>query len=542
MPATGPSSRELALGAMALALGLALAASWAVLRDGSRPTAARPDLAGPDAPTSDPEQAVPLALAQVAQSSPTAEGSRSPAKAYSGDPVGILLFGAVRAPSGEPLHGGMVVLQRAGAAELQTQFGGSYAVSGLAPGRWRATWSQPGFFPEMRELDLGSEPQLLRMDVELIPEPRPRIRALTPNGEPLRSALAHAKLDASRLVAVATERRSHGNVRDPSLSTWATLGTFEPEPHPQRGSEWIGWMRLQRRLPVYVHLLYGEVALSTVEITSFPEELHFTCSLASVLRALGSLRLHAVASASRESLAQVSVELRPTGNAARAGRRAPIRSVDPWPGQVGAVLPGTFQVAVSAPGRFPRTLEARIEPDRVCDLGIIELQRAISISGRAVDPSGAGRQVPVACLRWLEDSGEWKPAGRVECSPTGIFHVSGVPEGLYALRVEGDGPYAAWGSDGLVVDGREASQPEVLLPLRATRRLALRSACREVLRFAVSGAQGVPLREGSLQPGQCAVLKLPPGSYTLLWSDAIAQRTPKPIVLGAEPLEIEIGP
>ncbi|HVS09981.1 MAG TPA: hypothetical protein VMS76_08895 [Planctomycetota bacterium] len=538
MPATGPSSRELALAALALALCLALAASWAVLRDGSRPTAALPVLAGADGSTSDAERAVPLALAPVRSAAP-AQGSRSPAKAYSGDPVGILLFGAVRAPTGEPLHGGRLVLQRAGAAELSIPFGGSYAVSGLAPGRWRATWSQPGFFPEVRELDLGSEPQLLRVDVELIREPRPRIRAFTPNGEPLRSALAHAKLDASRLVAVATERPSHRNVREPSSSTWATLGTFEPEPHRGAGasSEWIGWMRLQRRLPVYVHLLYGEVALSTVELTSFPEEIDFTCSLASVLRVLGSLRLHAVASASRESLAQVRVELRPAGNAARS-----IRSVDPWPGQVGAVLPGTFQVAVSAPGHFPRTFEARIEPDRVCDLGIIELQRAIAIRGRAADPSGAGRPVPVACLRWLEDSGEWQPAGRVECSPAGIFQVSGVPEGLYALRVEGDGPYAAWGSDGLLVDGREASQPEIFLPLRATSKLVLRSAGRALLRFTVSGAQGIPLRAGSLQPGQSAVLKLPPGSYTLLWSDTIGQRTPEPIALGEQPLEIALGP
>ncbi|MFT7463779.1 MAG: RNA polymerase sigma factor (sigma-70 family) [Pseudohongiellaceae bacterium] len=449
----------------------------------------------------------------------------SPALDLKEDPVGAVVFGAVRDELGDPFiqtRSYAPAVRFAGPSGLSRKclvVGGSFAIAGLASGSWVMTLDAPGFLPFSMALEL-EQGDSMRHDVSLSKALILPVRIETPVGASVQDALDkqfESYWDSMRFTVVATKSALTTNLPPTTsrdylafgLGSYETNQTFPFETPTKMPAGTDGMLQLDVPLPVWASLLARNVVVSTQEVLPGAEEILFVISEQAAIGTLGEVSLTVVDMDDRSPVTAATVELsdsQSSGVPTKVGAAGQVRFT--------AQRPGLLVLLVRAPGKETLRRVVTIEPGELVDLGEVSLSGARTISGRVVDSEGRPAvstfqllpvdrfdrdAAPNRRFSWQSDAnGEFtvKSAGRERF----VFAVNGREQAVIPQ----------------IVDARYGDVSDVELVLAPATRVAMNApwSADVPLNVHLFSANGAPVSTlKNCWGGQERTLFLAPGSY-----------------------------
>ena len=232
--------------------------------------------------------------------------------------------------------------------------------------------------------------------------------------------------------------------------------------------------------------------------------------------ARASLRLRVVAAESGLSVEQVLMH----GPRAYGGHPGSELVLD-------NLVPGFFELSISAPGRLAHRIQVVLEPGRMRDLGIVRLARSLAVSGAVHGPDDRLAKGSLVWLgRFLPEQGvvSWTENRWMRSGPEGRFRFEGIAPGRYLLRCDRlDDPVAAgdfldMGSRGVWIDVRSQDVDDVRVDLEPLVELRIpgRSAGAQTRSLRIHDESGYELRSEWVLPQPYSVW-LVRGRYEVAW-------------------------
>jgi RNA polymerase sigma factor (sigma-70 family) len=516
---------------LALALALAGAMAWRV-RHAPEGDSARREAAA--AAVLDVDSTAALATPPSSPAPPAELGDAREPSLAAPLVAEVLVSGSVLDPDGAPVDEAWVQLEDEQAHMLQAQgSSGSWAVSGLHPGRWSLRASARGFARLRRELVVPGDVAEQREDIVLEPALSLCIQVLDEHGQAL------VPLEGG-LLAVATQdppRAGTFGVRsDPNeLFRAGNLASWSPNPEDSEVPPGCyALLRLDVGLPVHVSLLQRDAIVATELVSEPVEELIMRIDRAELARRLGGVRLRFVDGASGAPAVGRGILQGYSGIGTITGSGGTPTD------DAGRVLlegqpPGLAWLHFVGEGYARSTRCVRVPEGRIEDLGDVPVWPPATLRGRVLDESGESTE---ALLQWAPRA-ELRHALDVNAlhfSRRGTFELAGVARAPLWLLVSAKGR----ARQVLAVDASSGLVEGLEIRLGAGTRVVLRHGREGFGRQAtIVDASGAPLGSWSLGD-QATVALLAPGRYELLVGSGERVERREPFVVGSEPLLLAV--
>ena len=292
---------------------------------------------------------------------------------------------------------------RAWSAADQIEFaGGQYAIEGLPAGRVTFRIEATGCQPLDATLDLGAKApgaSVVRHDFVLPRSVVIPVKLVTPDGKPYltprgaRSAgnpsfgLAILVRDRPPPTSLPPLTSSSVDVIDPAGRAYLTCGGRVAGPfHSPLIPDGADGVIETARLPATASLLFANVVLATQSVTSADAPVTFTIDPATITAKMGRISATCIDAESGEPLKGAHF-YSGTDNVGGGG----LTTGDDGVIAIGPVAPGWVVLHIGAKGRETWHGHVLVKPGETTDLGDLELERSIEISGKVTD--GAGKPV-----------------------------------------------------------------------------------------------------------------------------------------------------
>jgi hypothetical protein len=437
------------------------------------------------------------------------------------------------------------VFRRGGFAEETIAIEAEYLMPRLAPGKWAVTSEQLGYDKLSVDIDLPETPREQRLDLQMTRLPHLFVNMVTPQGEPFMKALRTSSGSVARMTitVVATSNppraRLGATLEDGyeqyGLGLWRPSNGWKTEAEVDEPR--AGILELPRPIAVYVSACVENVVLQTHYAPAGTERVEFVLTPEDVRATRGALRLRIADAETGRPVTEGRVGLHANGN---FGKGDEIIQSD-----------GTVEFADLPPGPRHLTIVCRgyewvveqiwIEAGRETDLGVLRLNRPISIAGMAVDEDGA----PVRA--WIS---VW-PIERYESSQRiadkfcwhadleGKFRIQPAGRKRYLLRANDE----EWASETAIVDASDG--PVENVRLRVARGVPLTVSfgvdVQRGSRLLVHDMQGHPVGERAVLPGGSAKIGVRPGRYRVRMEFDGDAHEDRMVDVGSEPVLIAMG-
>lgn len=422
------------------------------------------------------------------------------------------------------------------AVDSSATIGGSYSLLGLTPGDWELVLRGRAILEHRSFITVEQGQVTLDRDLVVQPAPVVDVRFYTSWGERLESALAEPGRDPAgfpQLELVVSDDR-----RGPSDSRFRRSRVADETDAPL--PEVSGWLDLRTAPPVEVRLVQAgrELERRTIEDPSQP--LEFTVDPLEV-SGRPSLTANFVDATDGRAIEHAVVELY------RPGVAAPVRSRALRPGGVlhlAGIGAGEWVMSVLSAGRAPLLHDFTIEAEVDYDLGAIELEPAVALTGRLLGPDG--RPLGNRRVRWTrsEPTPSWVGRAGFDGARTdsgGTFAIANVPSGRILL-VAGGEQFAARKFEvsveqldrGLEVQLREGTAVDFVLG-------GLGDDEAESFTLEVRDADGHLMARRRGAAGRVTRIVLESGRYVARAMDAGRALAEEPFSVADRPVEVAIG-
>lgn len=448
----------------------------------------------------------------------------------------VLVYGAVADPTGKPvaleflgLEDAQGVVRSASRPEA-----GSFALAGLAPGRYALSARADGFLTRREELVVRPEAERQRHDVVLAPALSIPVKILDETGGRWKESSHEMRMGGPRLVVTALAPEEGLAALGGGLDAIHGCGKvlWSDEGDVPRG--YSGLLRLRVPPPVFVSLLVQDSILETRRLDGSEPELVFTYDRERFRAQLGGVAVRFVDALSGSPLTGGQAGLDPPNSFSHGGTPVAADGTTRLEGRA----PGLYTLRYFDLTRAQVNRRVRVQPGTVLELGDVPVWPRATIRGTVLDARG---QPATASLYWAALSELSGPAdlrlgsfrrtngGRLEADdvargPVRLF-VSLPEHALLARTVDASSGLV----EGLVLQ-LEAGQP---LVLRAPESWAGRQAT-------VFDPEGLPLDTWTL--GAYTVrTRLAPGRYALGLGRAERVETRRELVVAGEPLVLDLS-
>jgi len=550
-------SRSLVLGGLTLLAGLSIVFLWRAIDEveaAGLPVA--PGRFAVASPTGEgaPELVDPRAivLAETPEPAPEAGGA-------SRAPVAPRVVDASESASGVDLHGAIqvvggaraslpptkLVFRRGGFAEETIAIDAEYLMPRLSPGKWTVTAEQLGYELLSQQIDLAPEPREQQIDFLMTRLPHIFVNMVTPQGQPFMKALRTASGSASRMsiVVVATasppRERLGATLEDGyehyGLGKWRPSNGWKTEAEVDEPR--AGILELPRPLPVYVSACVENVVLATQFAPAGTEQVEFVLTPEDVRATRGSLRLRIADAETGRPVTEGRVGLHANGS---FGMGDPIIQQDGTV-EFADLPPGPRHLSIVCRGYEWVVEQVWIDAGLETNLGVLRLNRPISIAGTAVDE--AGDPVRAWISVWPIES--YEASQRIadkfcwHADHDGQFRIQPAGRKRYLLRANDE----EWASESAIVDASEG--PVENVRLRVARGVPLTvsfgAEVQRGSRLLVHDMQGHPVGERPVLPGGCARIGVHPGRYRVRMEFDGEPHEDRMVDVGTEPVLIAMG-
>ncbi len=296
--------------------------------------------------------------------------------------------------------------------EGRSEEDGTFGIRGLHSGTYSVRCGRVGFVSTEQKLRVSGKEPFQRLDLDLVRAHEVLITFLTPGGERVLEAVDGAGLiDVESLVAVASMEPLGAHLpltADSSFRSNAFGAYFESRNssesryHPD---ECDGVLDISASFPLFISAVSGHVVLDSHFISGPIGQLTFTIDPDLFARSRGSLRAVIVESDTGEPSSTARITF--------GGRNA--RGTF-WPQrdgkvQIDGIEPGVHGFRVDAPG-YGRVIQmVTVEPGEALDLGLIQLNPAVPVSGFVTDAEGNGIRGARVQARKIDGFEPWLPVG-----------------------------------------------------------------------------------------------------------------------------------
>jgi len=558
MTTRSPSGRSSAtttlLRGLAVLQGIAIIVLVVLLNGAGDPSpvraspAAQPPRAAPaeqvQGAASPPVAPVP-APAPPTDPTPPADGAGAAAAA---DPMGTILYGRVVDEVGQPVTEGWISFSNPAANKQVAQVSLStrdpcFAVAGLAPGDVTFRTRVTGYKEASGTITIPPGTAQLRHDVVLTKSWEILVRILTPDGKPLREALAAMAKERPNLFhvevgAVATPARPERDFPLTALreitagvGRWRGGIGFERMGRQQLPKDVAGVLELDGKQPLWISAVLRHRVLTSVPVEPGQTEAALTIGVERVLQDLATIRGRVVDAATKEPVKDARVGF---GDRQSGGGGAPVDAEGRF--EARDLRPGLLTLEARAGKRTATHNIVSVRPGEVLDLGDVLVAEARTISGRLEGLSGKADACritavsldppPHASLRAREGN------ARVEAD--GTFKLF-VMDGRYRLRATGAG--------GAVMDFDTRTLGDQPLVVQLAKEAQLRLDVQsngEPFELAVFDAGGRELMRRDLQHGWKFPLWFLPGDYRLELKDGSGKVDTRRITLGEAGADLRV--
>ena len=484
------------------------------------------------------------AMRAKVESDPSAAGATA---LVANDPVGILVYGAVRQKDGGPTRGQawMRLLSSAGVEFNQTaDANGAFAFTSVTAGEWRLEARLSGYRECQRTLQLDPSQPVCRADLVLEQRICIPVRFLAPDGLRLSEALGPMRGGPElylglRLSAIATEQavqsttpvRTLGSLERYGLGEYHPGGTGYTGKPPEAGPNGDGLLVVEDRFPMYISATWRGIVLESQRHEVAPKEVVFKLQPERVLGLIGGFKVRLVDAEDKKPVRSYMVNLHHHGQDLSMGiGEDGILDLPRLP-------PGLVELAVEPGGYEPLYELIDVQPGSVTDLGTRELARATNSEIKVADEGGAA----LADVTFSYADGYSDPQQPPRTART--MFASNSQGVLHCQR----GPGTRW----LVAnDPRWAAAP--LLLGSGSQRIVMKPGAELVVSFGTSvladtvlvvrDSSGACAMTEDAQGGELVRRRLLPGRYELELVSFHGTLLKKSIELGEKPLVIDLAP
>ncbi|MBK7641775.1 MAG: sigma-70 family RNA polymerase sigma factor [Planctomycetes bacterium] len=463
------------------------------------------------------------------------------------DPVGILVYGAVREKDGSAPRGTAWLRLLSPEGKEHTSLArakGAFAFTGLEAGKWKLTATLTGYHEQTVDLLLDNAHPIRRIDLELESRTQIPVRFVTPDGRRLKDALRDLKPAGMGF----------------DLEIGVVASEHELPPTIQESTQSLPAIRTGRLLPDRERQLHRHVSpvdggrRGPGRRGSLPDVrqrhlAHCRARYPAMREGSGGTRLHDRAGAGPES------HRRLPGAAPGCGRPHPLKAsllslymrsygatMGPGPVEMGwcstHLPPGTVELSLSCPDYERFTEIVDIQPGIVLDLGTRELAPTLPCEVEVVDPAGK----PLASIAFCQ----LDPATLTATRPTEPGgYIATDSAGVLRCRC---GPSANW----IVPHDSNWTAEPVLLDSGRRSRIVMQHGSELVSTVAATVPDDALLivRDRNhrclvieqARPGFLIRSCLLPGSYEVELVNFSGTLLKKSIELGEKPLVIDLAP
>ncbi len=498
------------------------------------PSYAPPRPATPDDEAEDVDaQETEIALPGPAASNPGVFDESDP---VDGEPLGTVLYGLVIYEGATPRPGReahLLVVDEAGTrTNHKVGADGRYSIAGLTEGRWWIQAGCLGFESERQAVTFDEEDRVLRQDFTLRSSIRIRIKLEGPNGQSLREMFddpANADLGGlyRNLVPVATLEPpgarftevigSHNNPFGVG-QFWESGFVFD-----NLGPGYMGIVLLDEPPPVYMSLVNYHNVLETKPVGPGTEEVVFRITPDLLRGSSGGVTFRVLDARTSEPIEGASPMLSNSRSARplRAGTDAEGRiTIEGRP-------PGDYDLLIRQQGYASFRERVRVEAGEILDLGDFRLEEERTVSGVALDPSGAPVSVKVSLDR-LHDSGKVERFASRNSGRDGSFQMSGLSPARYRMQVA-DGENV---SHAQIVDLTNGSIEGLTVEVTPSERLVFEPGELpfRALEYSIVNSLGIPVAGRRFYADTPIPVMLPAGRYVA----RVRDRSTKDVLLEQE--------
>jgi hypothetical protein len=481
------------------------------------------------------------AKALIETARPVVETARVP---YSADNLlarGAIVLGALSARDGSPVLARSVHLdfwrEKTLAAALDNETAGIYRAGPLEPGTYRVAVSSERFDAQEFELVVPDDATTLVRDLVMTEPLVLVVRAQTPAGDPLATALMRMpEFDYSYfldVVATAGPVELDSKVfavdvrgQDPSA------GTFKRDLRALDGSDMVGTLRV-RALPVFVHLTWAGTVLTSVRADENMHEVPLVLDPRALAARLASVRVRVIDAESGLAVAGADVRANPRQT------KLAMRGVTDANGVcvIANISPELVAFEIKNSAYAPWSSELDVATGGLADLGTVQLMRLGELRVRVVDRAGKPVEHQLEAVD-LADIGKNRKSVSFDSSEAGTAHALLLPKRRYVVRSResafrsvfsgmGDGARAVSSNDGTSKFDLTLQVVPTLVELdvnggrEVTLTAVTTSVCTFTLGFEravavaiqITTVDGVPVHEPFSGPNQSFTVALPPGEY-----------------------------
>lgn len=465
------------------------------------------------------------------------------------------LSGMLLDPAGVPIFGswssGVALMDAKGFKRYSdARESGRYGFQGLPLGSYSLIADAHGYLRVEDTLELGASRPVLEKDITLVPQPKIRIRAITPEGQSLQEALGSAHRPAGILVPVAT-REDPGDRFDEvrgSLNNPFGVGTFWNYGPPVESltAEYLGVVYLRCELPVHVSLVHYHHVLRTVEVPPGEDEVTFVLSVEDLLADLATLRFRVEDELTGRGIPDGSCFL--NGPVLARHKIGPEGIV-----AIEGIAPGRYSLRVAAKGFETLNLSVQAKPG-IMDLGALRLVRAVRVLVHVVEVDGTPSRAKFF-LRVLDPETrrvvDRDDTFRYGCERAGELELTQLGRKLYCLQVAPNGPpddepggSPNWVSENVLLDTRNGPIADVEVVLRPAARLVLRldEANTQSSTFQIYDERDLWVMGSRFYDRSPRPLELAPGKYRVAVCDLDGKElSSRSVTVDSEPTVLELS-
>lgn len=463
----------------------------------------------------------------------------------------ISLYGIVIDSERRELEANVELINENGTSRTvraKKEFG--YWFTGLPPGNWQLCCKKKGYREFKKHIALGPDKAIFCQDIELMSKVTLKIKALTPEGEPLIESLERRGIytgEKTVFGAVATLKPPSGHFPPCSLRTLSRFGVGEFHCAPRSSinidDPCIGFLELDEPPPVYVSVVLRHAILATEYVRKLTGEVTVTVLHETVIDNLARVRLSVGDKETGQPITNGTVSLKD---------RQEFGSEKKLDDNGNVVFencaPGLLLLTVNATDYETVCNYVLLKPGQDLDLGTLALSKETTISGFIFAEDGR-------YLNDLEDSGSNcfiayrnldrmtfpQPVNngrRVLCDSYGYFQIQKVGRGHCLLLVNKEG-FAILAKQ---IDTLNGPEENISLVLQSGTNIVLKPEI-EIDRYyvlSVINEAGTMVWCENLADLEAIKLTLAPGKYYWKLNDDEGLNKIESFRVGKEPLSVYI--
>jgi len=467
---------------------------------------------------------------------PTPTAAVPPSRHSTNEP-GLVLSGTIRDRAGAAVDLGLVMASDAAGHKFRaaTTASGSFAIAGLAPGRFDVTARADACIDKTEAVEVvaGGEPR--HVDFVLDRTTRVKVRFTDLDDAPLDAALrkAASPVRIHQIGVVATLEAPQARLKPNTRGVARWQGGYQPQ-RPDYGT-----LDITVPLPVFVSAVVDERVVATQRLDSAVDELVLAIDPRRLVPSQTSLRFRLVDAKSAEPIVTASVAVSALGSMAGG---APTT----LPREAGGVFtldhlaPGRQTLSVGMPGSEFLSFVVDLAEGQVNDLGDLQVLRNVKLHGVAVDEAGRpSSEMLVVILHGMNGEPQFEGLRyQVEPDGDGRFEFAAATPlvRLQALSHE-------FAVDPLIVDARLAPADGLRVVVRKGVAVTLHAklAAGESRHVRLRREDGVLLREFTFDSAEPQQIRLVAGSYRAIVDQDGANAIEKKFEVADAPVEVDVG-